>query len=175
MKDTPQSNSESIIPRIHSDTAEIAQQKLPPAPKLVVLDEEDPAHEKERQQAFDAEFSWRGRRLHGFTSSREALFSKQRLSSGAPSLQACLDDLDAFFGDAARILWLCSHTPDDWAILRSSPSELQKVIDQWTDENIPQREAIAAVRTAYQIYAASRANEHSTVPASNSHGDDLGN
>ena len=164
------------IPRIHHDEPELAHQKLPPAPRPAAIDAEDPAHERERQAAFDAEYQWRGKKLHGFTSSREALFSQHRLSMGAPSLQACLDDLDAFFADAARILWLCSHTPDDWSLIRSAPAELQKQIDLWGDDHISRGERYDAVSLAFRIYADARANEHAVAPTSGKgHGDDLGN
>ena len=163
-------------PLIHHDEPELATQHLPAGPKPAAIDAEDPAHERERQAAFDAEYAWRGVKLHGFTSSREALFSQHRLAMGAPSLQACLDDLDAFLADAARILWLCHHTPDDWGVIRSSPVELQKHIDLWADDHIARAERYDAVSLAFRIYIDSRANEHTVAPSnSKGHGDDLGN
>jgi len=164
-------------PRVHVDHAEPAArsvEKAPVAPRPGA--EEDPEHAKERQQAFDAEFSWRGVKLLPFTSSREGLFSQHRVSMGAPDLQRCLSDLDGFFLDACRILWLCSHTPEDWAILRCSPVELQCAIDRWADEHITTQESSAATLTAFKIYAAARTNEHAPAPLpGKAHGDDLGN
>jgi len=132
--------------------------------------------EAERQAAFDSAFAWHGVELHPWTSSRDSLFAQHRLAIGAPSLDSCLGDLDAFTGDAHRILWLCSHTPADWSILRISPAALQNAVDAWADDHIPVRESLAASRLALDILTAARRNEHEAVaPTAKGHGDDLGN
>lgn len=135
----------------------------------------DATDERERQRAFDSEFQWHGKKLLPWSSSRDSLFSQQRVAMGAPSLSACLEDTDAFVADAHRILWLCTHKPEDWSILRVSPAALQAAIDTWADEHIPIREAYLASTLALEIYFSSRRNQHETAPQREGHGDDLGN
>lgn len=172
----PTSDS-TAIPRVHTDCPEPAVIHCDPAPRAphTTAHEDSPAHEAARQAAFDSVFEWHGQRLQPFSSSREALFAQHRLSMGAPDLQRCLDDLDAFFADAARILWLCSHTEADWGILRCSPPQLQAAIDRWTDEHIPGHESAAATMIGFRIYAASLKNQHTTVAPAGKGSPDLGN
>jgi hypothetical protein len=129
-----------------------------PVPGLSVYRDDLPvettATELSPSQDLAMPLTWRGAKLHPFNSSRVSLFGQHRLAVGSPSLQLCLDDVDAFLADALRILWLCSHTPDDWAALRCSPSELQLVIDRWCDEAA--FDSVAAVVLGMQIYAESR-------------------
>ena len=165
-------------PLLHEDPADHAIETIaPPSPiPLQSIREGEEAGKKEREEAFQSEFSWRGERLHGFSVSRSALFLQHRVSMGAPDLQACLDDMDAFFADACRILWLCSHKPEAWTLLRCSPGALQAAIDRWTDENITGSEQSAATLLAFRIYAASTRNQHEPAPlAHRPSGDDLGN
>ena len=158
----------------------------PPAMPVAVFADggDDEADEREREAAFDAVFRWRGRELLPFSSSRKSLFLQLRLAMGAPDLTACLRDLDAFLGDAARILFLCSHAPEDrlaggqapgWGQLRANPAALQAEIDRWTDENIPGGSESEAVVTGYRIYAAAGRNRHEPAPGPRLSADELGN
>ncbi len=171
MNDTP----DTAAPIIHSD-AEPAITHLPPSTaKFRPESAEDPRDLSEREAAFDAAFQWAGKELHGFTSSRSNLFAQHRLAIGAPSLGACLDDVEAFEADAARILWLCSHTPADWSQLRVAPPALQCAIDNWADKAIPPHKGLEASVLAMKIWNASRRNDHETAPSGKEHGDDSGN
>lgn len=96
-------------------------------------------------------FTFRGVRLHPFSFARSSLFAQHRLAMGAPSLRLVVEDVDAFLGDALRILWLCSHGPEDWAELRSSPPQLQVVMDNWADAG--PADPVAAVLLGLQLYA----------------------
>lgn len=78
-------------------------------------------------------FRFQGEELQPFERSRRAYFMQQRLAMGAPSLEACLMDMDAFVGDAWRILWLCSHDPADYYQLAGKPADVQLLIDRWAD------------------------------------------
>ena len=176
MSDYPDPES-AFAPVIHTDP-EPASRDIgkPPMTYRAHGGADEARDEKERQQAFDSAFAWHGRELLPFSSSRYGLFAQHRLAVGAPDLQKCLDDLDAFFPDACRLLWLCSHPPEAWSRLRCEPELLQQEIDRWSDENIACHESGAAVLLAFRVYAASRVNEHETAPSSGKgHGDDLGN
>jgi len=169
--------SEAKPPVLHDFTepAVTSYGKPPAAPDFRADPGEEPEHAASRQKAFDAAFEWHGIPLHPYSSSRESLFSQHRLSMGAPALQSCMEDMDAFAADAHRILWLCSHTPRDWSILRVDPAALQCAIDTWADQHIPLRESLAASTLALEIYFAARANQHEAAPAGKGHGDDAGN
>lgn len=170
------STDPETIPRVHTDAPELATTHLgrgAPAPRI---DSEDPAHETQRQAAFDSAFEWRGKELHPFSISRESLFHQLRLAIGAPVWDSCIEDTYAFTADAARILWLCAHTPKDWSLLRCSPAVHQNAIDEWTEANISPRETAAARLLAMDILVAAARNAHEAAPATQrAHGDDLGN
>lgn len=173
-------------PTISSDEMEVATRTVEdPVPKMpkVIRDEVTPEDEREREQAFDASFRWGGRVLKPFSSSRKSLFLQQRVAMGAPDLGKCLADIDGFLADAARILFLCSHDPDEeienerdgWGVLRADSFRLQMVMDLWTDKHIPAGKEAEAVQLAYRIYASTLVNRAESAPSDNRHGDDLGN
>ena len=162
-------------PRVHLDTPDDAlapTSKTPPAPKP---ERANPADEKRRQDAYDADFEWRGERLHGFSVSREALFGQLRLAMGAPPLRLCLADADAFAADAQRILFLCAHPPEIWNRLRADMAVLQGAVDSWADVSINSAEKLAAETMAMKIWLAAQENRHEPAPVGNPHGDDAGN
>ena len=164
-------------PSVHLDTPDDALDSAPAssAPPKPKLDSADPADESRRQDAFDAEFTWRGGELHGFSVSREAIFGQLRLAMGAPPLRFCLADPDAFAGDAQRILYLCAHPPEIWNRLRTDMVNLQSAVDAWADENISISEKLAAETLAMRIWLAAQENRHEPAPTAPPHGDDLGN
>jgi hypothetical protein len=165
-------NQNAIRP---GDVREIAEEPVG-MPVVAFRDEaDDPAEEREREQAFDAVFQWKGRDLLPFSSSRKSLFLQQRLAMGAPDLGACLRDLDAFFGDALRILFLCGNPPEVWQPLRTDALRMQLAIDDWADANVGPGEAAEAVLVAFRIYAAANRNQHEAAPAGTPHRDDVGN
>lgn len=120
------------------------------APEVV----DDAGGEKEREAAFGAEPTWRGKVLEPFSISRESLFHQQRLGAGAPDFDQVLQAQgnDAFLADAVRILYLCSHTPEDWRAVRSSPMTMQEAIDEWAEEHVTVAERAEAVRVGIQIF-----------------------
>lgn len=163
---------------VHLDTPDDALADHPAAkspPKLPKPEITDPVQERRRQEAYDAEFSWRGEPLHGFSVSREALFGQLRLAMGAPPLRFCLADPDAFAADAQRILFLCATPPEIWNRLRADMAALQTAVDAWADENIECSEKLAAETMAMKIWLAAQENRHEPAPTGKPHGDDVGN
>ncbi len=163
-------------PRVHLDTPDdvgvIGQTRAPKPPDKI---RENPADERRRQEAFDAEFGWRDEPLQGFSVSREALFGQLRLAMGAPQLRFCLADPDAFAADAQRILYLCATPPEVWNRLRGDMAVLQGAVDEWADANIAVSEKLAAETMAMKIWLAAQENRHEPAPAARPHGDDEGN
>lgn len=116
----------------------------------------------ERENAFDAEHSWQvwnqqsscfeARVLHGYSSGREALFYKLRAADGALPLAKTLEHLTTFLADAIKILWLCSHEPADWRMLRGNLPLFLETIEAWGDVNVPRAKHVEAVNLALQIF-----------------------
>jgi hypothetical protein len=125
---------------------------------------EDPELAKQRVDAFSAEEEqWNGQTLQPYTSSREVLFEILRGATNAPPLALTCQSIDAFFPDAIRILYLCSHTPDDWRHLRNTPQEWQEKIEEWADTAVPLARKGEAVNTAMRVWNRGYANEHIPV------------
>jgi hypothetical protein len=114
------------------------------------LAQQEKVAEKRREEAFSAEPMWNGRPLI-WSISRESLFYAQRHAVGARDISEVIADIDAFFADAIRILWLCTHTPDDWRGLRTDLMGWQETMEKWADENITTKQKSSAVLTAWKI------------------------
>jgi hypothetical protein len=172
----PAKKTAKKVPRVHLDTPDDAlapkQTKAPAAPRS---ERANPADEKRRQEAYEADFSWRGEQLLGFSVSREALFGQLRLAMGAPPLSRCMADPDAFQSDAQRILFLCSHPPEILNRLRGDMAQLQTAVDSWADENLSAGDKLEAETITMKIWLAAQENRHEPAPVGNAHGDDSGN
>jgi hypothetical protein len=158
-----------------------------PHRKRKVIRDEVPAEkaaaaEQERQEAFEAEYLWDvwdERRnefvptaLHPYTSGREALFYRLRLADGALSLSKTLSDVPSFLGDAIKILYLCSHTPEQWRALRTNTTQFLEEIDAWGDVNVPRAKQVKATLLALNIFNHAGATQAVPEPAE---GGDSGN
>ena len=119
--------------------------------------------ERKRQTAFDSEFQWRGRPLRPFSISRETLFLQLRAAAGAPGLYQAMLDGEAWFGDAVRLLWLCSHPPEAWRDLRAEPLRMQEAIDAWADATLPRGAKTEIILLTIGIWNASQINAHEPV------------
>lgn len=153
------------MPRVHTEEPEVEQGKGPKVTGPDLRVREDPEDARRRQDAYDAEFEWNGEVLKPYTSSRDGVFGQLRLAMGAPPLPQCFADTEAFYADAVRILWLCSHGPMDWNRLRQNPVALQSAIDEWGDKNVDGGQKGAASHLALMLYLAAQANRHEAAPA----------
>jgi hypothetical protein len=98
-------------------------------------------------------FSFRGIALKELTSSRQAIWTQHRLAVGAPPLELCVNDVNAFMADALRIVWLCSHDSAVWNGLRGNPAVLESAICEWADA-VPGESAAEITLLGFRIYAA---------------------
>lgn len=140
-----------------------------PKKKPVMIIDDDPAiaaREKESEAARDQAFHfapvWKGRPLT-WSISRESLFYSLREAVGARALWQTLADLDAFFADAIRILYLCSHTPEQWRHHRADPMLWQEEIERWADEAIAPTERQEATMTAFRLLDRAWENQHESA------------
>lgn len=132
---------------------------------MQVVDDPLMAEEQARAESFAAEEAqWGEKKLEPYTSGREGLFSQLRLAAGALPLGRVVDDMDAFFPDAVRILYLCSHTPEEWRGLRGDLLVWQEKIEEWGNEHVPLAKKSEAVTLAMNILATAYVGEH--VPVS---------
>jgi hypothetical protein len=121
--------------------------------------------ERLRQTAFDSAPHWQARALQPFSVSRETLFLQLRVAAGAPPLYAAMADIEAWYPDAVRLAWLCTHAPADWQELRARPLELQAAIDQWADTAIDSRRDKAdLVLLTLRLWNDSQINAHEPSP-----------
>ncbi len=140
------------------------------------------AAQTERENAFEAEHTWpvwneqkccfQPALLHGYSSGREALFYKLRAADGALPLSKTLEQLTTFLADAIKILWLCSHEPADWRMVRGDLPLFLETIEAWGDVNVPRSKHVAAVNLALQIF--NEASINKAVPEPSERGE-LGN
>lgn len=139
--------------------------------------------QKEREAAFEAEHTWsvwNGKAkafqpvlLHPYSSGREALFYKLRAADGSLPLARTLEQLTTFLSDAIKILWLCSHEPRDWRLLRGDTALFLEAIDAWADVNVPRSKHVEAVNLALQIFNEAGINQ--AVPEPSERAADSGN
>lgn len=154
---------------------ESSEQVIGEAGPVVMDDTAFEEEEAERKEAFDIEPKWNGKVLYPFSFSRESFFYQLRKAVGAPEMYDALEDSHAFLADATRILWLCSHIPEDWRQLRSKPAELMEHIEQWAEKHIKPNQHIEAVSVALKIFNAAHVNEPEPVPDEDVSDEELGN
>jgi hypothetical protein len=134
-------------------------------PTPPVTEDPDLAAMKDREEAFASEEpTWQGKPLLPYTSSREVLFTQLRAAGGAPPLRESIASTDEFFPDAIRILYLCSHTPEDWREHRGNTGAWLEHIEAWADEAIALSQKAEAAATAMNILSRAYSGEH--VPVS---------
>lgn len=120
---------------------------------------------RHRQTAFDSSPYWQGQPLQPFSVSRETLFLQLRVAAGAPPLYTAMADAEAWYADAVRIAWLCTHLPADWQELRARPLELQAAIDEWADTAIESaRDKVDLVLLTLRLWNESQVNAHEPAP-----------
>jgi len=151
-------------PRILGDPEEIGGSVAPVPRRDAADDAAEQQAEERRQRAFDAVPHWRGQKLEPFSVSRESLFLQLRTSAGAPGLYEAMRDGVAWFGDAIRMLWLCTHVPADWEELRATPLKLQGAIDAWADAELARVDRMELCIMTMRIWNQAQANAH--VPVS---------
>lgn len=171
MMPTP-ADVDDTAPKIKEE--EIAFNATVPAPaQPESFSDADP--EQEREEAFEADHFFMGKKLHGFSISRDALW--HRLRAGWPALPPMSDDeyaeqpLEVAQPEAWIALFLCAHTPDDWAEYRHDTKRFIAKIESWIDNNIATREdQIDAVTLGLKIKRQARVNLASARASGHSSG-----
>lgn len=129
-------------------------------PELAAMTRErEEQAEKRREEAFQAEPEWNGQPLV-WSISKESLFYALRQANGARELADVLQDIDAFFADAIRIIYLSLHGPEDWRAWRSDLVLWQEKIEAWADANITRAQRVAAVMCGWKVLELAWENRH---------------
>ena len=151
-------------------TPETASAILPSAPRQDASPHAAGAAEDAREDAFSAEFHWDGAILHPLSLERYNIFVTQRLAMGAPSLGDALRDGGAFFPDALRLLWLCSHTADVIQRLRRDPDAMQAAIEAWAAAAAPLSRCEEIIGIGLAIFNSAFESRHEARPSSRAGG-----
>ncbi len=142
-------------------TPEPASTTLPPAPRAAHI-HDDPSAEAAREDAFTDDFLWQGQLLQPLSLERYNIFVTQRLAMGAAPLGDALRDGGAFYPDALRLLWLCSHPPEILQRYRRDPDAMQTAIEAWAATHAPLHLAKEVIGTGLAVFNAAFENRHET-------------
>lgn len=130
----------------------------------------DPAlvaqHTAAREEAFYAVHQWNAKPLLPMTRGRASQFYKLRAADDAPPIAKCLYDHNAFLGDALRILFLCSHEPEQWAMYRASSIVFLEQIEKWSNKNVSKAQETEAITTALRIFQEQEVSQAEIPPGS---------
>lgn len=165
-------------PRIFTDKPEVVSTGRGGLGEVSIPERDHKAEreaEQAREDAFGAEYEWNGQPVSGLTSGRWGLFLSQRKAvTNIDFLESLVGD--AFFGDAVRILYLCSTTKADWRPFRLDAMAWQEEIERWADIHVPIHQRLAAEALAFDLYKNANENRHEPAPPEKgNHGTDSGN
>lgn len=145
----------SPIPSSASAPLSPAESPVLPPPQIVAIDTAAPSGqdgaEKAREAAYDAVYEWQGIQLLPFSESRERLW--MRLCAGDVPLPDVIDaaNLDPYISHAVKLLYLCSHQPEEFRHLRPDTGLFLETIDAWGEKHVPREKSLAAVTLALRI------------------------
>lgn len=88
---------------------------------------------------------------------------------------ATLIEWQNYLPNAAKLLWLAAHEPQDWQSFRASPSAWLREIESWMLDHIATHEAESACRLALQILTAHHELETLPRPEKSTGKTDVGN
>jgi hypothetical protein len=123
------------------------------SPRTILADDDaDLAHEQaalaERTTAYDATFAWQGSPLQPYSITRESLYYLLRPPT---PLQTAMQRPETFLADALILLYLCSHTSDQWQSFRDDLPRFHREIETWADAHVPSSLGVEAIGLALKI------------------------
>lgn len=87
------------------------------------------------KQAYEFEPLWKGKPLEAFTLGRQSL--AEELATYRMPLGKTGAANEAYMPNVWAVLWLCTHTPPEWRILRTQPLVWWEHIEAWAEEHCP--------------------------------------
>jgi len=132
-------------------------------------------HQREDAWQRDREWIWNDAPLQPWSRERESLFVRitdlDEASSGLDTVPLIIDRLKAkdaslsieqvidahqFIEQAALVLYLASHLPEQWDSLRGRPSAFLRAANAWAEKAIPPGSEWPAIHQAVQMRSAHR-------------------
>ena len=164
---TPYEDPDNTAPPLHTqeggtvlEAESLPVTSRPPRTKV------DPkaAKKLEAAQAEAFEFApvWQGEPLLDFGLGRQAL-ARRLILNNMPIPEAQRgEDLDAHMPDAWAVLYLCSHTDQEFAHLRADPTAFWAAIEAWAEEHCPRPLWLDALELVGKIWTACKTTEATT-------------
>ncbi len=124
-----------------------------------VADEEAAARdEKEREDAYNGVYFWKGKELLPFTPSKKALWERLCLHDVPMPEMVELGSLQLYMPRAAKLLYLLANGPETYRHLRANPGIFIEAIEAWQDANMVVEDDVEAVSLALTISNAASKN-----------------
>lgn len=136
----------------------------------------------ERDASYSETFSWtrpdakgvlESYDLFDYSLSRETLYHRLSAIDAPIPLDAEIGSLDALAGSAFKILFVCSHTPEQLIAMRQNLPKMLLQIDEWVDKTIPRTKVMEATSLGLRIHNAK--NKHLAVARPSDKKADSGN
>ena len=120
------------------------------------LENEKPAVTREQEAFQSPGFAWKDIALSPLAIDREAAWHLHRHLMGAPALSDIISDSLACTPDALRVLWFCSHAPEDWMTMGGKGAaqrahRIESRINEWARDHVSGSEIAACVSLFYEI------------------------
>jgi hypothetical protein len=115
-----------------------------------------------RKDAFEVGgVRWRELPLLPFSIARKSYFLAWRTAMGAPPMGLLFAaDALGFLGDALRLIFLCSRTPEELERLRYDLRVMQAACDAWADEVIRPGEELEVVGVGLRLWNGTTVTQH---------------
>lgn len=114
----------------------------PSAPAAVLVERVD-IH----KQAYEFEPLWQGNPLEAFTLGRQSL--AEELATYRMPLGKAGAANEAYMPNVWAVLWLCTHTPQEWRVLRTQPLIWWEQIEAWAEEHCPRSLWLEAINLVH--------------------------
>lgn len=103
---------------------------------------------RQRSAAYDAAFEWQGRPLQPYSITRESLYYLLRPPT---PLQTAMRRPETFLADALIVLYLCSHTSEQWQSFRDDLPRFHAAVEAWADAHVPSSLGVEAISLSLKI------------------------
>lgn len=161
-------------PRTRAKTSGITPSPDDPASAAIAA---EAAAQREEAWHADKEQTWNGKPLKAWSRERESLFFRitdqaDEVTSGLESVPLIMArlaenkkvsmtieqalDPHQFIEQAALVLYLASHEPEEWDNLRGRPAAFLRVANAWAEKGIPLGSEWPAIHKAVELRTAHR-------------------
>ncbi len=127
--------------------------------------------EQEREQAFYAGYSWRGKAFDGLSPFKKMICDALCYKAGFPPLKAGFDDLQWFAPMSHVIVFVCAIPRESLQRMWSLGIEIiLKEFSVWVDANVKTTEEAEIVQLGQQLLLDSKKNQAEAIPSAGGSG-----